>query len=279
VPLPVGVTAKTTSATTIDGLATDLGAFVTKQATNNSIFSIGIFGWTKTGTITPTKIAKAVNNSRVIVAYPNQLTYYNGYSNTVQTLSGYYLAACYAGILASHPVQTGLTKKQVRNFSGIPPLLYQKMTMTQKNTWSSSGVAVTELTGNGTLQCRHGVTSNPSSVYTREISLVRTQDFMVESLIAAFDNATLIGSPITPNTIPAVTSIVTNVLQSLVTRGVIFSFAGVSVVQQSLNPTIVKVTFSYIPAYPLNYITFSFSIDKTTGKVQVGTTSAGTPTT
>jgi hypothetical protein len=279
VPLPVGLmgTSTPTAPGNTINVAEDLGAFLAAQATDN-IFSLGIIGYETSVTVAPTHISSSTLSKRVIEAFPNQISYYYGVTNTTQTLAGYYLAAAYAGILASNPVQRGLTKLTIKGFNGIPPLVYQTMTVTYKNQLSAAGVCVTELTGNGSLQVRHGVTTAPTSIYTREISLVRTEDHMVTTILNALDNAGLIGAPITANTTTTINSLVSGLLTSLVSSGVIASYGNVVVEQQSLNPTIVSVQFAYQPSYPLNYITFTFTITTSVGKVSQGSNSGGTVT-
>lgn len=276
VVLPCGLTGTQGSPGDIINLAQDLSSFVDQQEITNGIFTVGLIGYESTETVNPDYIASSTLDDRVVEAWPNQMSFYNGFTNTTQTLSGYYLAAAYAGILAANPVQQGLTKQFVQGFSGIPPFIFNTMSNTYKNQLSAAGVAVTEITRNGALQVRHGVTTDPSSVYTREISLVRAQDYMVLSCLDTLEGAALIGTPITENTIPTITGLVNGVLNSLVNSGVIAGFSNVNVTQQTLNPTVIEIQFEYKPSYPLNYITFVFSIDTSNGTViSGGATSSG----
>ena len=264
VPLPVGLTGTSIAPGDIINIGQDLDAFVNTQS-NNSLFQIGIIGYETTETVTPDAIAAAIDDQRTIEAWPNQLSYYNGFVNATQTISGYYLAAAIAGIFAKNPVQQGLTKQIVNGFSGIPPLVFATMTIAYKNQLSAAGVCVAEIVNGGTLQLRYGTTTQPDTVYTREASLVRSQDFMINSLVQTITNAGLIGTPITENTSAIITGLTTGGLNFMVKQGVINAFSGVSCTIQSENPTIEQVTFAYKPSYPLNFVTIAFSIDTSTG--------------
>ena len=261
VPLPVGLT----SSGDIQSVDTDLSVFVDAQS-DLSNFMIGILGYENGPTanaINPISISSNSGDERVVVAYPNSMTYYT--NNTSNQIAGYYLAAAYAGTLAGNPVQRGLTRQRIVGFSGIDPVVYSTMTTSQKNTWSAGGVAVSEIDRNGNLVVRHGVTSNMSSVETREIPLVRAQDAMIDTILQTVINAGIIGSPITANTSPTIAGLVNIVLASLKAAGVIENYTSISVTESTGDPTIMNVTFLYVPAYPLNYIAITFGIDTTTG--------------
>ena len=264
VPLPVGMTGTSGFPDDIINAGQDLDAFVNRQS-NDAIFQIGIIGYETTVTVPPDVIAEAINDQRTIEVWPNQMSYYNGFTNTTQTISGYYLAAAIAGIFSKNPVQQGLTHQTVNGFSGIPPLVFATMTIGYKNQLSSLGVSVAQIINGGTLQIRYGTTTDPSTVYTREASLVRAQDFMIDTLVRTITNANIIGTPITKDTPSIICGLTTGALNHLKDQGCINGFSGVASFEQSENPTIMEVTFAYIPAYPLNYVTIVFSIDTSTG--------------
>lgn len=275
VTLPVGITGTPGSPGDVINVCNDLAAFLESQVSTNNVFLVGVVGSETTSTVHPNVIAETVADERTILAWPNQMVWYNGFTNVSQVLGGYYLAAAYAGILARNSVQQGLTKQTVRDFSGISPVTFATMTNSYKNQLSSSGVAVTELTRGGLLQVRHGVTTDPTNVYTREISLVRSQDYMIETVLNAVDQAGLIGTPITGQTTATINGLVTSNLESLQTQGVIAGYTGLSVTESNIDPTIINVVFQYIPSYPLNYITITFSINTTNGTVVTGGSTSG----
>jgi hypothetical protein len=194
------------------------------------------------------------------------LNYYNGQTNTVIEVAGYYLAAAAAGVMTSLPVQIPLTRKQIRGFAGIPTAKRATLTPTNKNLWSSAGVMVAEIDRNGRLIIRHGTSSDPTSVLTREMSLVRAKDAMVTLIHDTVDSAGLVGSSIDEETPIRVKGVMAGCLETLVDVGVIVGYLDLKVRQLVGDPTVIEVKFQYKPAYPLNYIVVSFNINTLTGE-------------
>lgn len=266
VPLPVGITTQAT----LQGCMQDLAAHCEGLA-SQQIYRIGIFGYDSTvalSTFAPNALISGSGaDPRVVLAFPNQMSLYYQPTNTNLTVSGYYLAAAYAGVLASGPVQQGLTRRVVNGFAGISSALQPSMTKLSKNSWSSGGVAVAEISSTGSLVCRQGVTTSTSSVINQEISLVRSADSMMSSLQTTILNTGLIGSPTTTNTPSLIQQASQSCLDLLTANGTIVGYSSLSVSVQSFNPTVITVSFQYQPAYPLNYVSVSFGVDASTGFV------------
>ena len=69
-----------------------------------------------------------------------------------------------------------------------------------------------------------------------------------------------------------VKGIVTGILETAKTEGIIRDYPILQVRQQSLpggNPTAIEVQFAWQPFLPLNYILVTFAIDLSTGEVAV----------
>jgi hypothetical protein len=273
VPLPCGMTGTPGSPGDIINLGDDLTAHCESLAAQG-VFRVGIIGYETTVTTLPDVIAKGILSARVMEAWPNQMNFFNGTTNQTLVISGYYLAAAFAGRFASMPVQQALTRKPIVGFNGIPNPVFVTMSKSYKNQLSAAGVAVVEPSQNG-LICRHGVTTLGTSVLTQELSLIRAADTMIQNIHDTLLNSGLIGSPETPQTLSTVKSIVQGVLDNLTSQGVIFSYTALGIQQLSTNPTVVAVQFSYKPSYPLNYITVTFSIDTTAGGIAPITQGAG----
>jgi hypothetical protein len=277
VPLPVGLTDDGNNLTTF---VQNFSSYLTNQANNNSVFQFGMFGYeTGLGTYS-TAINLATNsnvkNDRLSVVYPNNVTVSAGTTN--QVVGGYYLAAALVGVLSSNPVQQGLTKQTVVDIIGIEATTFNAMTTSVKKSLASNGVLAVEYTRNGQMQVFHGVTTDSSSVYTKEISLVRAQDYMIDMILQTLTNTNLIGSPIGPNTSSNIAGIVNAVLASMELSGGISKYGSISVTERTINPTVMDVSFNYVPSYPLNYITVSFGIDTSSGALSGASNSAGTIT-
>lgn len=264
VPLPVGISGTSVAPGDSLNVATDLETHVTNTSSDGN-FRIGIIGHDRTVTIPPEDVAAAIESARVMYAYPSKLAYYNGFANQVIEIDGVYLAAAYAGRLAAQAVEMPLTKKQIRGFVGVPADVLESMTATNKNLWSSSGVAVTEWTRRNTLVVRHGVSTDPSNTLTREVSITRAKDAMVRSIQDTLDAARIIGTPIRENTHIQVKGIVQGALEALVGAGTIVSYQNLGARIAPGDPQVIEVKFEYRPAYPLNYVLVTFSINTATG--------------
>lgn len=210
----------------------------------------------------------AVSHKRLIVAYPNRLNLFNGFTNQTIEVDGFYFAAGCAGRLAAGGVQEGLTRKGIAGFSGLPASVTKLQTRSFKDNLSSKGVLVAEVDRQNRFIVRHGLSSDTSSVLTREISITRARDFLFEALQIGLDNSGLIGSPITGETTIRVKGAVQGILDVALNRGVFIAYSDIAVRQQVLpsgDPSIIEVKFAYQPAVPLNYIKVSFSIDLSSG--------------
>lgn len=215
-------------------------------------------------------LATTIESKRTVLAYPHQVSFYNTRLAQTTVVSGYYLAAAMAGRLAGGDVERGLTKVALTGFNGLPPALAQQQTKAFKDGLSKAGVSVVEQTRGGTLQVRHGLTTDMSALTTREISLVRIGDVLFELVQTGMDAAGLIGQPIDADMTTKVKGALTGILERAVLDGVIIDYGAVAVRQQTLpsgDPSVIEAQFAYKPAIPLNYITVTFAIDLTSGEL------------
>lgn len=278
VPLWEGVT----DPGALAGMLATLNAALTTDA-NDGVLRMGLVGLSKSFSQSTTATASLATNlaaSRIVLAWPNQLSLYNGVTNSTVTIGGYYLAAAYAGLLSAQTPQTPLTAKVPLGFSGLPASVLIGMTTTVKNTLSSSGISVTEPARQGGLRVRHGLTTNyVGGQLTREISLVRQSDALYDLVQTTLDAAQLIGQPIIATTALSVKAIVSGALETAVASNLIIGYTGLAVREQAPpggDPTVIEVQFAYQPAYPLNYVLVNFTVDTTTGITTVN--SAGSTT-
>lgn len=262
--------------------ATDLAAHVT-AATADGYPRIGIIGasslyGTALGVGAPAfdEAAASIASSRVILAYPNRLNLYNSTINRLTEVSGYYLAAAYAGVLSSNPVQQGLTRQTVAGFGGFPASVTKFQTKQFKDRLSAAGVAVTELDRQNRMVIRHGLTTDITNVLTREPSITRGRDALFAALQLGLDASGLIGAPIDAEMTRRVQGAVVGIVEALVQSETILAYDNVQVRQQTIedggDPSVIEVKFAYRPAIPLNYILVSFSLNLSTGQTTLDTT-------
>lgn len=269
------------TAAAVLALTQDVNAFAVNAA-SNGFGAIGFVGVeTNYDSVTqsfPT-LAGDISSKRTVLAYPNQLSFYNNQLNQTTVISGYYLAAAMAGALAAGAVDRGLTNVAVTGFNGFPSVLAQQQTTAFKDSLSSKGVCVAQINRSGQMVVRHGLTTDMSALTTREISLVRIGDVLLENVQIGMDNAGLIGQPIDSDMTTKVKGALTGILELAITNAVIAAYGSIAVRQQTLpngDPSIIEVQFAYQPAIPLNYITVTFAIDLNSGDFTSTTTTDAT---
>lgn len=277
VPLWDGIT----DASQLAGMLSTVKAFVESDAANQGILRMAFVGFDQGLVITPAALATLalnVSSSRVVMAWPNQLNFYNGISFSTQVLDGFYLATAYASLLVAQTPQMPLTRKFPQGFTGFPISIAQALTTSAKNQLSSSGVSVTETNRQGRLVVRHGLTTDyVDGELTREISLVRAQDALYQLIDSNLDAAALIGTPITATTPLQIKSVVSGGMETAVSSGLIIDYNSLAVRQQAApsgDPTVIEVQFAYLPAWPLNYILVNFTVDTTTGTTNLSASNA-----
>jgi len=263
VPLTDGLT----SGSSFNAIASHLRNHC-ESASADGFYRVGALGIDIGYSGSPTTVAEVAPSSRLIVAWPNRLLYYNTFSNQATEVGGQYLAAAYAGRLISRGVQHSLTRKTISGFAGISASSLSTMTKAAKDGWSSSGVSVTELTRSNALIVRHGTSTDVSSTATREISITRAKDQMVRLIQDSIDAAQIVGSPLTNTSVVQIKAIVGGVLSNCKDSEIIVDYSNLVGRVRPGEPQIIEVKFAYRPAWPLNYILVSFSIDTTTGTTE-----------
>jgi hypothetical protein len=267
VPLPVGISSTQQDPGDLLALAQALNTYLEKLNRDENVKRVAILGWEDDATINPDTLAAGVSGRRVMLAYPNRMNLYMPPVRQSIEVSGYYLAAAFAGRAAGLPIPSPLTNKQVYGFSGIPASVLQKMTRQQKNQWSEAGVAVVEQTKDLRLVIRHGVTTDTGSIYDRELSLVRSDDALDQLLTDTLNASALIGTWVTLDTPLQVKQIIVGALDRAVDASIVIAYDGVRSRQVSMDPSLIEVRFQYLPPFPLNYIVVRYAVNTDTGQI------------
>ncbi len=230
---------------------------------------LGIDGTTST-VPTSTRIADAqsILSSRVALVSPDIFWYYAPELNKEIELGGQYMAASLAGMSMAMSWAEPLTHKRVTGW--VRPK--ESTAEGHKNEESKNGLMVVEKTRRQIIRVRHGVTTDPTDLNSREWSVIGQQDALIFRIRDYLENANLIGRPIYPYTLINVKGSVEAALQSLIRDALLVDYQGLKVRQLLTNPDVIEVTFSWQPAYPLNYIVVRFGISLMTGESSVGTT-------
>lgn len=260
VPLTDGIVDANTS-----GVALDLFNHVS-NVSDDGYLRTGFIGFETSTTTAPDSLIAggAFASKRILFAYanPSGMQLFNGNANQTVVVGHQYLAAAYGGLATSLPVQKALTHEAIAGFSGIAGT---PLSNAIKNQYAAAGVALTEINRQGQMVVRHGTTTDRTNISTAELSVVRSRDSMVSTLQSGVEGSGLIGTPIDVNTPLSVKSVVAGLLENCVASSVIVDYTELQVRQASTDPSVIEVKFLYRPAFPLNYILISFSIDVSTG--------------
>lgn len=204
----------------------------------------------------------------VVFVSPGSFNFANPVTGLDSLFGGQYVAACFAGALARYPVQTPMTRKRINSITSVN----DSRTETQKDADAASGLTVIEAK-RSRIQVRHAITTATDTLVRREYNIVRAKQYMMESIRESIDTE-VIGQIIIDNQANfRVQLIITAVLERLRNDGAIVSYKSIQVRRNPTDASAMQVRFSYLPAYPLNQIEVSFSIDSSTG-VTFNTTDA-----
>lgn len=177
-------------------------------------------------------------------------------------VGGQFAAAAIAGMLASRPVSSALTRQAVSGFNAVA----DARTKLDKDADAAAGLFVIEQRGLG-VQVRHSITLDTSQTARRELSVVRAKHRVIESVKDTLETQ-VIGQVIADGMAPLIVrSAVISVLEELRQARDLVAYSDVEARPTELDPTRIEVRFSYRPAFPLNYIDVRFALDLTTGDI------------
>jgi hypothetical protein len=180
-------------------------------------------------------------------------------------VGGQFVAAAIAGMIASRPVSSSLTKKTLSGFIEVAPWASGLSKKDQDDDAANGLLVISQ--NRGLITVRHAVTLATDSSARRELSVVRAKHRVIESIRDTLDNQ-IIGNLIADENAPfVVSSAVSGVLAELLQMRDIVDYGAPVARLKSLEPTTIEVKFSYRPAFPVNYIDVSFSLDLTTQTV------------
>lgn len=211
--------------------------------------------------------AQELNEQRILLVSPDKFKYYSPELNNSIELGGQFMAASLAGQTVRRSAAQPLTHKNIVGWKDV------SVTMTEgdKDLETQNGLCVVEKTRRQLIRVRHGVTTatQPGDLLTREWSIIGQQDAMTYRIRDYLENANLIGQPIYPFTLVNVKASAEAALQSLIRDGLLVNYTGLKVRQLLTNPDVIEVSYSWLPAFPLNYIVVRFGVSLTTGDITV----------
>jgi hypothetical protein len=226
---------------------------------------------TTVATNTRITLAQTLSDRRIALISPSRFRYYAPeLSRDVQkaegiVLGGQFMAAAVAGRSVSQIAAMPLTRKAITGFLGPDEMQREG----EKNLESQNGLMVVEKTRRNQIQVRHGVTTDPTDILSREWSIIGQQDVMVYRIRDFLDADGLIGMPIYDTTLIQVKASAEAALVSLIRDEIIVGYQNLKVRQIATLPDVIEVRYEWKPAYPLNYIVVRYSVAVMTGDVTV----------
>lgn len=199
-------------------------------------------------------------NDSVVLVSPASFEFANPITGQTALIGGQYAAACVAGMLGRYPVQNPLTRKKVNTLTAVKDI----RTESEKNADAATGLCVIE-SKRGLVQVRHAITVNTGTVAARELSVVRSKHYMMQSIRNTIDDQVIGNIILDAQAGFTVQLIVSNILEQMVQQGAIVSYNSIQVRRDPVDATAVQVRFSYLPAYPLNQISIQFSLSSAQG--------------
>lgn len=131
-------------------------------------------------------IAEGTKNRRIALVNISTVSRDFGDGN-VQSLDGSYVAAAVAGVYCAF-VDSGepITRKSVANAFDVD-LFVDPFLVVEKNSMAGSGVCIIERQGTD-LRIRHALTTDNTSIFTQELKLTRSADFISKYLKTNLEN-------------------------------------------------------------------------------------------
>jgi len=176
-----------------------------------------------------------------------------------QLIPGFYLCAAIAGMIGQQPPQQGFTNFPITGFTRVVGS-NDKFSERQMNVGAGGGTywVIQEVAG-GPLSCRHQLTTDLSSIETRELSITKVVDFVAKFMRAGLRN--FIGRfNITQGFLDTISTVIQGQLTFLTEAGVLIGGDLNNIIQDKDEPDTVLVDVTLDVPYPCNYIRLTLII-------------------
>lgn len=202
-------------------------------------------------------LGKSYGNRRVIMVAPELVG--ANVDGTEQKLKGYYLCGAIAGMIGRLPPQQGFTNYPVTGFTrvfGSNDVFNEH----QLNMGAAGGTywVIQEVAG-APVSCRHQLTTDLTSIETRELSITKIVDFTAKFMRAGLRS--FIGKfNVTQSFLDTLSTVVQGQLGFLAESGVIIGGDLNNIVQDEAAPDTVLIDVTLDVPYPCNYIRLTLVI-------------------
>jgi hypothetical protein len=206
---------------------------------------------------TVAKSATAYQQRRMYYVFPDTVKATVG--GVEQSLPGHFACAAVVGMVGKFAPQQGFTNLPITGFTGV---IGSKGTFTDKqlNQMAGGGAYILVQDAQGApITCRHQVSTNLTSVETRELSVTKVVDFCAKFLRAGLRN--FIGTfNITQPFLDTLSTVIQGMLGFLADNGIIISGDLNNLVQSKEDPDTVLVDVTLDVPIPCNYIRLTLVI-------------------
>jgi len=204
------------------------------------------------------ELAPAFNSNRMLLVYPDGaiIPLVDELGREVEVaVDGTFLAVAFSAINVSpqFDVATSMTRKTITGFSR----LIRRLSAVEANQVAVKGITVFDQR-DPVIRVRHSLTTNPSNVLTRELHITTTADFIQQSARDALDQ--YIGVKLLPRVLGAIADTLAAVMQAAINAEVITAYTGITVTQDSSDPSIVRCEAFYQPIFSLTWIVVTFNL-------------------
>jgi hypothetical protein len=196
-------------------------------------------------------LAQSYSNRRVVLTAPDQCG--ASIDGLEQLIEGFYMNAGIAGMIGQQRPQQGFTNFPMTGYTRVVGST-EVFSNTQMNRAAGGGVYwIVQEVANGPLTSRHQLTTDTSSVETRELSITKIVDFCAKFQRAGLRN--FIGKfNITQAFIDTITTVIQGQLSFLAENSVIIGGDLNNIIQDEDNPDTLLIDETLDVPYPCNYL-------------------------
>lgn len=202
--------------------------------------------------------AKNFKEERLNVIYPDVATKRLS-DGKVYDLNAPYICAAIAGLEGAQPVERSLTRSVIANFIELKGV---NMLRKQKNLLAEDGVMILEQTGGAgtSISIRHGLTTDMSTVQTRENSIIAIKDYCSKYIRQGLEPYIGVEN-ITPDLVVRMRASIETLLSNLKDNNKIIRGEIIEIFQDQDNPDTIIVEVIIFPPYPCNYVKITLFVD------------------
>ena len=196
-------------------------------------------------------IADTYGDRRLYMVFPD--TFVAELDAGTTLLEGYYACAAIAGMVGQQLPQQGFTNFPITGFSGVQGSNdVFKDSLLDEIAGGGVYTVIQEYDG-AALICRHQLSTDASTIETRELSITKTVDFVAKVMRTALRNYLGIFN-ITPQFVDTLTTVVEGLLEFLKGTGAILGATLNRIAQDTSQPDTILIDVTLDVPYPCNYI-------------------------